>query len=391
MLSQACLLQAAARHPLYEGWDFSRITRFGDETWHHLPTLKSERLRATQALGRQGPELLFYSSGTTGAPKMVRYSPEDLGRVGELCARFARFEGVTEHSRVMVLLPMGLWTVGKITVDGHRLTGAEVFPVDLHGGIEAWQRMVDLIRPTVISSTPSVLAAWAPHYQGPRLEMVETTGEPLLDSERHLIEARFGAFVHDAYGLSECVVGTECRVRNGFHYWPDATHVEVLEPNSDRPVPEGETGELVVTSLMQTHMPILRYRTGDKGHIDSQRCTCGYEGPRVHLEGRIADTLVLPRAVKLDASELTALLSDQVAGARFRYKGAPSNPAAPFVEGKFRPTLEICIPTEQVDKREVLRQELLTALPELAELVHEQELELHFSTGGKALSVAVSP
>lgn len=385
MLSQACLLEAAARHPLYEGWDFSRITSFGDEAWCHLPTLKSERLRETQAQGRQGPELLFYSSGTTGAPKIVRYSLEDLGRVGELCARFARFEGVTEHSRVMVLLPMGLWTVGKITVDGHRLAGAEVFPVDLHGGIETWQHMVDLIRPTVISSTPSVLAAWAPHYQGPRLEIVETTGEPLLDSERHLIEARFGAFVHDAYGLSECVVGTECRVRNGFHYWLDATHVEVLEPNSDRPVPEGGNGELVVTSLMQSHLPILRFRSGDRGRIDRKHCACGHEGPRVYLEGWIADTLVLPRAVKLDASDLAALISSQVAGGRFRYKGAPGSPAAPFVEGKFRPILEICMPTGQADKQDGLRQEVLTALPELAELVHEQEIELHFSAGGETL------
>ncbi len=390
MLSEACLLQAAARHHLYKGWDFSQLTSFGDQAWCHLPTLKSERLRATQAQGRQGPELLFYSSGTTGAPKMVCYSLEDLGRVGELCARFARFEGVTEHSRVMVLLPMGLWTVGKITVDGHRLAGAEVFPVDLHGGIETWQRMLDLIRPTVISSTPSVLAAWAPDYKGPRLEMVETTGEPLLDSERHLIEARFGAFVHDAYGLSECVVGTECRVRDGFHYWPDATRVEVLEPYSDRPVPEGKSGELVVTSMMQEHMPILRYRSGDKGCIDQQHCACGHEGPRVHLEGRIADTLVLPRAVKLDASELTTLISAQVAGARFRYKGAPSNPAAPFVEDSFRPALEIYIPSRFTGKREGLRKEMFTALPELAELVHEQELDLYFSTGGKASSVAVS-
>jgi phenylacetate-CoA ligase len=390
VLSQARLLEAAARHPLYEGWDFSRITSFDNEAWRHLPTLQSERLRATQAQGRQGPELLFYSSGTTGDPKMVRYSLEDLGRVGELCARFARFEGVTEHSRVMVLLPMGLWTVGKITVDGHRLAGAEVFPVDLHGGIETWQCMVDLIRPTVISSTPSVLAAWAPHYQGPRLEMVETTGEPLLDSERHLIEARFGAFVHDAYGLSECVVGTECRVRNGFHYWPDATRVEVLEPYSDRSVPEGVLGELVVTSLMQEHMPILRYRSGDKGHIDQQRCICGCEGPRVHLEGRIADTLVLPRAVKLDVSELTTLISAQVAGARFRYKGAPSNPAAPFVGDSFRPALEVYIPTGQTNQQEALRQELLTALPELAELVHEQELDLYFPTGGKVSPVVAS-
>jgi len=388
VLDLARLMEAAARHPLYEGWDFSRINSFDDEAWRRLPTLKSDGLREMEVPTRQGPELLFYSSGTTGTPKMIRFSPEDLARVAELCARFARLEGVTTQSRVMVLLPMGLWTVGKITVDGHRLTGAEVFPVDLHGGIETWQRMADLIRPTVISSTPSILAAWAPHYNGPRLELVETTGEPLLDSERHRIEARFGAFVHDAYGLSECVVGTECSVRDGFHYWPDATHVEVLEPDSNRPVPEGETGELVVTSLMQSHLPILRFRTGDRSHIERRPCDCGHKEPRVHLEGRIADTLLLPRAVKLDTAELETLISSQIAGARFRYKGVPGSPAAPFVKGEFRPLLEICIPASQWGKQQALHEEVLTALPELAELVHEEEIDLHFSTDREKQPVA---
>jgi len=383
MLDLTRLMEAAARHPLYAGWDFSQISCFDDAAWRRLPTLTSNHLRETQPPTVHGPELLFYSSGTTGTPKMIGFSPEDLDRVSELCARFARLEGITSHSRVMVLLPMGLWTVGKITVNGHRLAGAEVFPVDLHGGIEAWQRMAGLIRPTVISSTPSVLAAWAPHYQGPRLEIVESTGEPLLDSERHLIEARFGAFVHDAYGLSECVVGTECRVRDGFHYWPDATHVEVLEPDSDRPVADGTTGELVVTSLMQSHLPILRFRTGDRGHINRRPCACGHGMPRVHLEGRIANTLKLPRAVQLDASELAALIGSQVRDGRFRYKSAPGSPAEPFLEGRFRPLLEIRIPADQADKQESVRKNLLMVLPELAELVHEQEIGLHFAIDGE--------
>lgn len=378
MLDLAGLIEAAAKHPLYREWDCSRIQALGDARWCQLPTLTSEQLRNYQIKSGGEEQIVFYSSGTTGAPKLVSYSQVDLGRVGELCARFARLEGVTERSRVMVLLPMGLWTVGKITVDGHRLAGAEVFPVDLHGGIEAWQRMADLIRPTVISSTPSIMAAWAASYKGPKLELVETTGEPLLTSERHRIEASFGAFVHDAYGLSECVVGTECSARNGFHYWPDATHVDVIDPRSDKPLPEGETGELTLTSLMQEHMPVIRYRSGDLGRIDRSPCVCGHIGPRVHLEGRIAPTLTMPRAVKIDATELSELISSQAKGAHFRYKGTPGSPATPFVSGQFRPVLEISLPGKAIAMQVQLRNEIFASYPELSELVMEKELELCF-------------
>lgn len=384
MLSLARLLVAAARHPLYRDWDFSLVEEFTDAAWRRLPSLTREHLRQNEETRPAASEILFHSSGTTGAPSLVRFGPEDLGRVGELCARFARLEGVSGRSRVMVLLPMGLWTAGKITVEGHRRVGAEVFPVDLHGGVEAWQRMADLIRPSVISSTPSVLAAWAPHYRGPRLELVETTGEPLLIRDRHLIEARFGGFVLDAYGLSECVVGTECPVRAGFHYWPDATGVEVLALDSDTAVPDGEPGELVLTSFMQERMPVLRLRSGDRGRIERTLCPCGHEGPRAYLEGRIADTLALPRAVQLDAAELAGLLAEIAPGARFRYKGTPGSPAAPFLEGRFRPVLEIAFADREHVTLEDVRRELLAAFPDLAELVHEQELDVYIAPDTQA-------
>jgi phenylacetate-CoA ligase len=376
VLTLTQVLQAAGQHPLYSGWDLSGVKRFGDEAWRMLPTLDRDCLRRLPQ-PPVGPELLFYSSGTTGRPKMVRYSTEDLNRVGELCSRFARLEGVTERSRVMVLLPMALWSVGRITVDGHRRLGAEVFPVDLRGGTAAWQRMADLIRPTVISSTPSVLAAWAPRYQGPHLELVETTGEPLLVRERHLIEAHFGAFVHDAYGLSECVVGTECRLRDGFHYWPDATGVEVLEPEGNRPVPEGESGELVLTSFIQERMPILRFRSGDRGHIDRPLCSCGCKLPRVHLAGRMSRTLSLPRGVTLDEGVLASLVDNLAPGASFRYKGTPGSPATPFVAGSFVPALEILIQAGDHASNARVARELFSALPEVAELVHERDLAVH--------------
>jgi len=375
MLSLDRLTDEAARHPLYRGWDFTDVRQFGDSAWCRLPCLTSDDLRQAPLAGN-GPEVIFYSSGTTDQPKLMALSPEDLARVADLCARFARLEGISERSRVMVLLPMALWTVGRITVDGHRLAGAEVFPVDLHGGVDSWQRYADAIRPTVISSTPSVLAAWAPHYRGGRLELVETTGEPLLARERHLIEASFGAFVHDAYGLTECVVGTECRMRDGFHYWPDATGVEVLDPVSGEPLPPGEHGELVLTSFMQARTPILRYRSSDLGSVDLTPCACGSEQPRVRLERRIAATLSLPRAVKLDVAEFGAILNGLVPGARFRFKGTPGSPAAPHVGSKFRPMLEVSAPGTDFQSCSAIRGALLAAVPELSELVFEKDLDL---------------
>ncbi|ANB02037.1 hypothetical protein ECTOBSL9_1307 [Ectothiorhodospira sp. BSL-9] len=374
MLTLRQLLKQAAVSPIYRGWNFKGIECFGDRAWQSLPTLTSPKLRSDDASA--GPDMLFHTSGTTGGPKLVRYSVEDLGRVAELCARFARLEGVGRDSRVMVLLPMGLWTVGRITVDGHRRAGAQVFPVDLHGGVAAWQHMAEQIRPTVISSTPSVLSAWALHYRGPRLELIETTGETLLHEERHRIEAAFGAFVYDAYGLSECVVGSECAVRDGYHYWPDATGVEVLHPDCDQPVPEGEEGELVLTSFMQTRMPMLRYRSGDIGRVERAQCACGSAQSRVHLSGRIATSLNLPRAVKLDVNQLTQLLQELEPGLRFRYKDMPGRPSAPHLAGAFRPTIEIV--GRLVRSRKRIEHRLWSALPELAELVHEGVVDLHW-------------
>ncbi|MEW6218929.1 MAG: AMP-binding protein [Thermodesulfobacteriota bacterium] len=381
------LVHQAHAHALYRSWDFSGVARFGDPAWRKLPTLSKEDLRdpTTGPLSgpRHGGEVLFYSSGTTGLPKLTRYGAGDLDRVYDLCVRFARLEGVGAHSRVMALLPMALWTVGKITVQGHLRAGAQVFPVDLHGGVEAWQRAADAIRPTVISSTPSVLSAWAPHYRGRALTLVETTGETLLHSERHAIEASFGCFVHDAYGLSECVVGVECRARHGFHFWPDAVGVEILEEDGNCLLPPGETGEVVVTSFMQALAPILRYRTGDRGRIPAAPCICGAAQPRVEITGRIGETYALPRGVKLRRADvLEALAEIGCQGATVFWKPVPGSPAALHVAGVFRPAMEIRHAAVAAHGREGLERALFAALPELAELVHEGEVDVRFAAPG---------
>src|SRR5207244_4245455 len=101
-------------------WNLLAVQAIGDTAWQTLPTLRKQHLlelgtgEPTTASG----EYLFYSSGTTGQPKLIRYAQEDLDRIAQLCSRFCAVEGVRPGARVMVLLPMGLWAVGRITVLG---------------------------------------------------------------------------------------------------------------------------------------------------------------------------------------------------------------------------------------------------------------------------------
>ncbi|MBF8272987.1 MAG: hypothetical protein HW380_2092 [Magnetococcales bacterium] len=384
MLTLAELFDVVRHTPLYDSWPVhgpNLPQQPGDPFWLRLPTLGAGQLACFTSECQDcfpSGNRLFLSSGTQGKPKLMPFTDADLQRVAELCGRFSLLEGIDANTRSMVLLPMASWTVGRITMDGHRKAGAQVHGVDLHGGVTAWQQACDAIRPTVISSTPSVLAAWAPYYSGPKLTLVETTGESLLESERRLIEARFGAFVYDAYGLTECVVGVECAVRQGFHYWQDSVYVEILDPHLDQPLPTGAMGEIVLTSFQQGSLPVLRYRSGDLGRLAVVPCPCGRKEPLLYLHGRKEPNLALSRGVNLDRSLLEGAL--QAWGynhLRVVWKGTPQSPAAPFLVDQFRPTLEISWRVDANTKEpSVLRRYLLDQFMELAELIHEGDLDL---------------
>ncbi len=382
MLSLLDLISAASTCPLYESWDFGNISEIGDSTWTKLPTLTSDALKKVTPLlagsKPQAAETVYYSSGTTDEPKLIFLSDDDLQRIYQLCRRFSSVEGIDSHSRVMVLLPMSLWSVGKITVQGLLLQGAHVFPIDLHGDISIWNKLAQEIQPNVISSTPSVLAAWAPHYSGPPLTLVETTGEPLLYSERNSIENGFKGPVYDAYGLTECVVGVECESHTGFHYWPDAVHVEILDPETQETLPPGERGEIVLTSFLQKRLPIIRYRSGDLGRLLMMPCECGRELPRVFFEGRLQPAFNMPRGVQIEEADIRESLAlAGVPQAEIFWKERPGSPAELVMDGIFKPTLEIKYKDIHVPEAKRIEEYMLSSIPELAELIYEGDVQLN--------------
>lgn len=374
MLTLSQLLETAASDPVYRGWPLHRVSAWGGSHWEALPTLP--RGVGSEYVPGEFGALLFLSSGSTGSANLYGYGSHDLERVAALCARFTRLEGVSAGARVLVLLPMALWSVGKLTTIGHLRAGGRVLPADLCGGAQSWQSLADQWQPRVISSTPSVLDEWAASYRGPRVEVLETTGEPLTPEARERIEAAFGGRVHDAYGLTECVVGVECSEACGYHFWPDAVGVEVLQPQADQPVPPGEVGELVVTSFMQTARPVLRFRTGDLGRLARRPCPCGDPAPRVHLLGRVVETLDAGRGVTLHTEDLVAELEHHGIHAHVAWQPGVSSRAEEVVGGSGRSVLQVRVcKREGAELRESRIRELLVAgFPDLAELLHEDVL-----------------
>jgi phenylacetate-CoA ligase len=367
-LPLSAIWAAARRHPAYRRFGLpDHPPDPGSAAWDRLPTLTKTDLRRHGAAGTPSPDgdRLYFTSGTTSDPMMLPLSGGDLDRIGAYCATLTRIQDIAPGARVLVILPMALWAAGPVTVRGHRLAGGHVFPVDLHGGPEDWSRFAHLVRPTVISSTPSVMTDWAPRYTGPPVEVVEVTGEPLRPEHRAVIRAAFGGRVHDAYGLSECVVGAECRIGDGFHVAPEAVIAEVLAAGRDAPAPPGTEGEITLTSLMQTALPILRYRTGDRGRWVPEPCPCGRSTPRLRVLGRMAETWAMPRGITSGPTDVReALAAAGLSGRAVVWRNAKPD----------GPTLEIEGP--DLPPRETVAALLARELPHIGELIAEGEIAL---------------
>lgn len=252
---------------------------------------------------------VYFSSGTLGKPKTLFYSAKDIEKIAYQCTRFSMIEGISASDTVLLLLPMSLWITGAITRLGHIGAGASVVPLSLSGSMNTWASIASLIDYTCISSTPSVLMDFAPQAPQKDVRIVETTGEPLPTAVRKKIEQGYGGEVYDAYGLTEAVVGVECHEHSGFHYFEDSTIVEVVNPDTGEVLGEGEEGEIVVTSLLQHLMPIIRFRTGDLGYLSRDPCECELRYPRVWVKGRSHLTINLPAAVKLYPYQILEAIS----------------------------------------------------------------------------------
>ena len=254
------------------------------------------------------------SSGTTGKPKVVGYTDGDLAVWREVMARSLTAAGVEPGDTVQNAYGYGLFTGGLGVHGGVEELGATVIPI---GGGQT-DRQIDLLcdlESDALTCTPSYSLYLAERADERGVDLrdlplstVVVGAEPCTDPMRAEIEARLGVTAVDIYGLSEIIgpgVSNECvAAQDGLHVWEDHFHPEVIDPETGEPLPEGEEGELVLTTLTKEAVPVLRYRTGDLTTLTSERCECGRTTVRMdNVTGR-TDDLIIVRGANLYPSQI---------------------------------------------------------------------------------------
>ena len=257
------------------------------------------------------------SSGTTGKPTVVGYTAGDLSRWADLMARSMFGAGVRPGDLVHNAYGYGLFTGGLGAHGGAERLGCPVVPIS-GGGTERQVALLIDFGARVLCATPSYALAIAEvaerqgaALRGGRLAIGLFGAEPWSAAMRSEIEARLGLTAFDVYGLSEIMgpgVACECECRAGLHGWEDHFLFELIDPDSGAPVPEGQAGELVITTLTKEALPMLRYRTRDITRLSTARCDCGRSHLRIlRVAGRNDDMLII-RGVNVYPSQIEAVL-----------------------------------------------------------------------------------
>lgn len=213
------------------------------------------------------------SSGTTGRPTVVGYTDHDLSVWADVVARSIRAAGGRRGHKVHVAYGYGLFTGGLGAHYGAERAGCTVIPAS--GGMTARQvQIIQDFRPEIIMVTPSYLLTLLDEFEKQGVDPRSTSlrvgifgAEPWTEAMRREIEERMDLHAVDIYGLSEVMgpgVAQECvETKDGLHIWEDHFYPEVVDPLTDHVLPDGESGEIVFTSLTKEALPVIRYRTGD--------------------------------------------------------------------------------------------------------------------------------
>jgi phenylacetate-CoA ligase len=260
---------------------------------------------------------LHASSGTTGKPIVVAYTQEDVDVWTNSMVRTLSTCGLGKGDTVQNAYGYGLFTGGLGAHYGAEGIGATVIPIS--GGNTDRQIMVMKdFGTTAICSTPSYFVHLIERAGELGVDMRELPlrvgvfgAEPWSDSMRRHIESRTRIKAYDIYGLSEITgpgVGSECACQCGLHIFEDHFYPEIVNPETGEPVPEGEEGELILTTLSKKAMPMLRYRTRDITAFIPGQCPCGRTLRRMRRITRRSDDMFIIRGVNVFPSQVEAAL-----------------------------------------------------------------------------------
>ena len=268
------------------------------------------------------------SSGTTGKRKVMCYTQKDIDVWADMFARCYELSGMTRKDRVHIAVGYGLWTAGAGFQLGCERFGAMAVPMgpvntDMHV-----EMLVDM-QSTVFCSTASMALLMAEEVRKRGLLSKINLKKIILGAERHsdAMRKRIGEMlgveeIYDIYGLTEVYgpgAGLDCSAHEGIHFWDDLFIYEIIDPVTLKPVPEGEVGELVITSLKKEASPLIRYRTHDMTRIIPGDCPCGISFPRHgRIQGR-SDDMFIYRAVNIYPRQIDLIL-DPIDGVGSEYQ-----------------------------------------------------------------------
>jgi len=324
---QATLGRVAQRVPFYRqkfaesGLDAEDIRTLADV--RRLPFTCSADLLATYpngllAVPRQEVSRLHTSSGTTGKPKALFFSAKDVDNAAELIARCLVMTGVTRQDVLQNMMTYGLFTGALVMHYGAEKIGLMVIPAG-PGNSERQLTLMQDFGTTVFHATPSYALYFADFLDkkgvDPRRDLALRKAfigaEPYSEESRRKIEQALGIDVYNSYGLSEMNgpgVAFECEQKQGMHLWEDNFLLEIVDPQTGEPLPDGQPGELVLTTLCREAMPLLRYRTRDVTSIIPEPCPCGRTHRRINrITGRTDDMLIV-RGVNIYSQQIERVL-----------------------------------------------------------------------------------
>ena len=287
--------------------------------FEQLPFTEKGDLREAYPLGIAAvPEekivRIHSSSGTTGTPVIIPYTKKDV----EDWARCFEYAGVTNKDRVQITPGYGLWTAGIGFQAGCERLGAMAIPMG-PGNTEKQLRFMQDMKSTVLCATSSYALLLAEEIGARSLNDSIYLKKGIIGSERwgkkmrERIKTELGIELYDIYGLTEIYgpgIGISCKYENGMHCWNDYTYIEILDPQTLKPVPDGTYGEICITTLQKEGAPLIRFRTHDISRIIPGECACGSKHPRLDaLVGR-SDDMMKIKGVNVFPKQIEGILAE---------------------------------------------------------------------------------
>ncbi len=261
---------------------------------------------------------LHSSSGTTGNPTVICHTKHDIDTWANRVARSFYMVGLRNSDVIQNSSGYGMFTGGLGMQAGIERLGAMSIPAAAGNSLRQIKFIMDF-GTTAIHAIPSYALRLADVFEevgiDPKTQTHLTTfligAEPHTEETRRKIEERFGVKAYNSFGMTEMSgpgVAFECQEQNGMHIWEDSYLVEIVDPDTLEPVPEGEIGELVLTTLDREAMPLIRYRTRDLTRILTDKCPCGRTHRRLdRMKGR-SDDMFIVKGVNIFPMQIEKIL-----------------------------------------------------------------------------------